>query len=110
MEKTSGSNVVVRSYKWGSKPKLNGETTVGQFRNVILADGKLYIVTSDGNTIAVAEYDKSHKKVKWKNSGPGYKIEYLGNKVFYREGTNATTKTLTFFKKEKVIVEHIIDK
>jgi len=108
--KASGSSIDIRTYKWSKNPKLNGETTVAGYKSIMLADSKLYILTTNGNEISVSEFDKKLSKVKWENSGPGYKIEYLGNKVFYREATNATTKTLTFFKKENVIVEHVIDK
>jgi hypothetical protein len=108
--KSSGSTNVFRTYKWGKNPKLNGEITVTQCRGVILADNKFHVITTNVNTIAVAEYDKRLKKVKWQNSGPGDRIEYLGKNVFLRERSSGTITILTFFKKGKVIVEHVVDK
>lgn len=108
--KASGNTNVFRTYKWGKNPKLNGETTVMNCTGAKLYDYKFYVITTNGNTIAIAEYDKKLKKVKWENSDPGDKIEYLGKSVFMRERSSGTITILTFFKKGKEIVEHIIDK
>ena len=107
--KVNAGSIDIRSYKWGKKPKLNGETTIANYIEFMLVDSKLYIIKTNGSNISVCEYDKKLKKVKWENSGQGYDIEYLGKKVFCRENSNATTKTFTIFKKEKEIAEHVID-
>lgn len=101
----------IQAYNWGKNPKLNGETTVaGYNRSSRLIDSKLYIITTNVNDIAVSEFDRKLKKIKWENSGPGYDVPYIDKGVFYRTNTNATSRIFTIFKKKKNIAEHTIDK